>query len=189
MTWFSLPKRQANNTAAFFDADGASRWLSTQPQANAALMVAELLRQIEALNGFSIPARERFKILEVLRKSVFSASGESSRRYENKPLPLLPAEQLAFETARRLWRAFALAYLHCLRACLDGDRALLAHSARVAHRVLASAIWLAANWPQSSGPRCTPFLRPPSNSMCNVLLLRIACSVKRLNPPFVASIA
>ena len=138
MTWFSLPKRQANNTAAFFDADGASRWLSTQPQANAALMVAELLRQIEALNGFSIPARERFKILEVLRKSVFSASGESSRRYENKPLPLLPAEQLAFETARRLWRAFALAYLHCLRACLDGDRALLAHSARVAHRVLAS---------------------------------------------------
>ena len=138
MTWFSLPKMQSVNAAAFSDADGASRWLSRQPQANAAIMVAELLTQIEALNSFSIPARERFKILEVLRKPVFSASGESSRRYENKPLPLLPAEQLVFETVRNLWRAFALAYLHCLRACLDGDRALLAHSGRVAHRVLAS---------------------------------------------------
>ena len=138
MTWFSLPKVQSVNAAAFSDADGASRWLSQQPQANAGVMVAELLRQIEALNSFSIPARERFKILEVLRKPVFSASGESSRRYENKPLPLLPAEQLVFETVRNLWRAFALAYLHCLRACLDGDRALLAHSGRVAHRVLAS---------------------------------------------------
>jgi hypothetical protein len=41
MTWFTLPKTQADNSAAFFDSDSAARWLTGQPQANAPAMLAE----------------------------------------------------------------------------------------------------------------------------------------------------
>jgi hypothetical protein len=137
MTWFTLPKTQADNSAAFSDSDSAVRWLAGQPQANAPAMLAELVKQIQALNGFDMAPRERFKTLEVLRSTLFAVSGEGQRRYEYKPLPLLPAEQAALASALKLWRAAAVAYLHCLRACLEGDASIVADSARVAHRILA----------------------------------------------------
>ncbi|MFZ4535952.1 hypothetical protein [Propionivibrio sp.] len=136
MTWFSLPITQADNKAAFYDSTSATRWLAGQPQANAPAMLAELVTQIQAFNGCGTSPRERFKTLEVLRKTLFAVSGECQRRYENKALPLLPAEQLALDMSRQLWRACRVAYLHCLRACLDGDPSIAEHSAKVAHRVL-----------------------------------------------------
>lgn len=136
MTWFSLPSIQAENKAAFFDSDSAARWLAGQPQANAPAMLAELVTQIQAFNCCIADPRERFKILEVLRKTCFAVSGECQRRYENKSLPLLPADQAVLDAALQLWRAYAVAYLHCLRACLEGDPSIAAYSARVAHRVL-----------------------------------------------------
>lgn len=136
MTWFSLPSIQAENKAAFFDSDSAAVWLAGQPQANAPAMLAELVTQIQAFNCYITAPRERFKTLEVLRKTCFAVSGECQRRYENKPLPLLPADQAVLEAALQLWRACAVAYLHCLSACLDGDPSIAPYSARVAHRVL-----------------------------------------------------
>lgn len=137
MTWFTLPKTQADNSATFFDSKSAALWLTRQPQANAPAMLAELVRQIEALNNFDMAPRERFKTLEVLRSTVFAVSAIGQRRYEYKPLPLLPAEQAALSSALKLWRAAAVAYLHCLRACLEGSASIVADSARVAHRILA----------------------------------------------------
>lgn len=136
MTWFSLPSIQAENKAAFFDSDSAARWLAGQPQANAPAMLAELVTQIQAFNCHNAAPRDRFKTLEVLRKTCFAVSGECQRRYENKPLPLLPADQTVLDAALQLWRAYAVAYLHCLSACVDGDPSIAAYSARVAHRVL-----------------------------------------------------
>jgi hypothetical protein len=136
MTWFSLPDTQNDNKGAFFDSESATRWLSGQPRANAAVMLAALVEQIEAFNGFRVAPRERYRTLEVLRKTVFAVSGECQRRYENKLLPLLAAEQSALSMVRRLWRGCATAYLHCLRACLDGDASITPRSAKVAHRAL-----------------------------------------------------
>jgi hypothetical protein len=136
MTWFSLPSVQAENKAAFFDSDSAAVWLAGQPQANAPAMLTELVAQIQAFNCYITAPRDRFKTLEVLRKTLFAVSGECQRRYENKPLPLLPAEQVLLDTALQLWRASAVSYLHCLSACLDGDPSISTYSARVAHRVL-----------------------------------------------------
>ncbi|WP_263768419.1 hypothetical protein [Propionivibrio soli] len=136
MTWFSLPETQAENRGAFSDSVSAARWLAEQPQANAPAMLNALATQIHALDTLSMPPRERYKTLEVLRKSAFAVSRECQRRYEGKPLPLLSQEKLVFEAARRLWRAYAVAYLHCLRACLDRDPAVVRYSARMAHRVL-----------------------------------------------------
>lgn len=137
MTWFSLPVTQVTNKAAFFDADSALTWLSGQPQANAPVMHAELARQIQALNGFRLPPQVRFKTLEALRKTIFAVDGECQRRFENRPLPLSEAEQSALDTSRRLWHACAVAYLHCVRACLDGDQAALELKVTATHRAMA----------------------------------------------------
>ena len=136
MTWFSLPITQTGNKAAFADAASAAAWLAQQPQANAAAMQSGLLGQIHALNAYSMAPRERFKILEELRKAIFTVDGECRRRYENRPVPLWSSEQVALDTARHLWRACAIAYLHCLRGCLDGDPGVAEHKAKIAHRAL-----------------------------------------------------
>lgn len=136
MTWFTLPDTQADNRAAFFDSDSATRWLAGQPQANVPAMLAGLLTQIETFNGYGAAPDQRFQAMEALRKTLFAVSAQGQRRYEHKPLPLLPAEEAAFASARRLWRASAVAYLHCLRACLEQHPAIAAESAPVTHRVL-----------------------------------------------------
>lgn len=136
MTWFSLPETQTVNRAAFHDAAGAAAWLAGQPQANVTAMLDALVAQLSAFNTFTVPPRERFKVLEVLRKAVFAVSGECQRRFDGKPLPLLPAEQAALDGARLLWRACRLGYLHCLRACLDRDETLLSRADKVAHRAI-----------------------------------------------------
>jgi hypothetical protein len=38
---------------------------------------------------------------------------------------------------RGLWRSCAVAYLHCLQACLDGDASIAGYAVKVAHRALA----------------------------------------------------
>lgn len=136
MTWFSLPVTQPECKAAFSDAAGASAWLAQQPLANAAGMQAELSRQILALNGCRIAPRERFKTLDALRKALFTVDVESQRRFENRPIPLWSSEQAALDASRRLWRSYAVGYLHCLRACLDGDPEVAELRAKIAHRAL-----------------------------------------------------
>jgi hypothetical protein len=137
MSFFPLPGTDARNEVLFADARSAADWLAAQPQANAPLMLAALSRAVEALNRHTLPARQRTKTLEVLRSAVFAASSECQRRYENKPLPLLAAENDAFLAARGLWRACRTGYMHCLDACLQGEPEVEAYAAQVAHRALA----------------------------------------------------
>ncbi|MDQ5960297.1 MAG: cyclic-di-GMP-binding protein [Pseudomonadota bacterium] len=138
MTWFSLPAMRADKPPAFADMAACTDWLNTQPLANAPLMQEVLATQLDSLNGWQISPRERYKILETLRKAVVAIETESIKRYEYRPLPLLPIEQKAFDASCRIWRGLAIGYLHCLRACLDGDSALAEHRAKIAHRTLVS---------------------------------------------------
>ena len=137
MTWFSLPSVQPNNKAAFSSARSATNWLAAQPQANSLVMLGEFLTQIRAFNTCDVRPAERFKTMSVLRKALFAVSGDCQRRYENKPLPLLPAEYSVLDAVCALWHECTIAYLHCLRACLDGDSRMVLHSAKVAHRAMA----------------------------------------------------
>jgi hypothetical protein len=132
-----LPQTRTENASAFFDANSAVEWLGRQPQANASAMLTGLLGQIQAYNSYQTPPRQRFKTLEALRKTIFAVSAECQRRYENKPLPLLPAEQLMLDAVRGLWRNCAVAYLHCLQACLEGDSSAAGYGVKAAHRALA----------------------------------------------------
>ena len=137
MTWFSLPETNESNTADFSDSASAVRGLATQPQANASAMLVALVYQIKAYNCFTTSPRERFRTLEALRKTVFAVSGECQKRYENKPLPLLPVEQASLASACQLWQSLSVGYLHCLRACLDQNPSVTSNNALIAHRVLA----------------------------------------------------
>lgn len=138
MTWFALPPTSSDNPPRFVDMNGCNAWLAAQPLANAPLMQDELCGQLTALNGSPLSARERFKILETLRKPVFAIEAESSKRYDGRPLPLTPVERRTLAQSCRLWRELATGYLHCLRACLDGDATLGEHRAKIAHRALTS---------------------------------------------------
>lgn len=138
MTWFSLPAIRADKPPSFADMAACNDWLATQPLANAPLMQGTLAEQLESLNGWAIPPRERFKILETLRKAVFAIETESIKRYEYRPLPLAPVEQKVLDASCRIWRGLAVGYLHCLRACLDGDTSLVEHQAKISHRVFSA---------------------------------------------------
>ena len=136
MTWFTLPPLEAGQNAAFLDSRSASTWLARQPQANAPAMLAEFVIQIQAFNRCRVAPDERFRTLTVLRSALFAASNDCQRRYENKPLPLLRTEKDLQDSLRALWRACAVSYLHCLRACLEGESSISPHGAKVAHRAL-----------------------------------------------------
>ena len=136
MTWFTLPPPQAGHKAAFLDSRSAATWLAGQPQANAPVMLGELLAQLRAFNSCRVPPDERFKTLTVLRNALFAVTGECQRRYETKPLPLLPAETSLRDAVCALWRACTISHLYCLRACLEGDVSIAPYAAKVAHRTL-----------------------------------------------------
>jgi len=153
MTWFNLPLTQdppaaAGDTAGavIVDAASASAWLARQPQANVPALQTALLQVLEAMNGWRLPAQNRFEALEALRETLFAVDGECRRRFERKPLPLAEAEQAVFDAARRLWHAAATGYLHCLRSAVDASTAgssseperLAQFAAGVAHRALVS---------------------------------------------------
>jgi len=138
MTWFSLPPLRAGANPPFVDKAGCEAWLATQPLANAVQMQGALADCLESLNASALPARERYRILEILRRPLSAIEEESSKRYEYRPLPLLPAEQNAFDASCRLWREMATGYLHCLRACLDGDAGIADDAAKVCHRAISA---------------------------------------------------
>ena len=93
MTGFPLPATDAGKPPVFADLAGCNDWLAAQPLVNAPLMQEVLADQLDRLNGCAIAARERFKIVETLRKAVFAIETESIKRYEYRPLPLSPVEQ------------------------------------------------------------------------------------------------
>lgn len=136
MTWFTLPEMRSDTPPAFLTLDGCNEWLAAQPLANAPLMQELLATQLNLLNVSPLPARERYKILETLRKPAFAIETEAIKRYESRPLPLSAIEHKAFTGSCRLWRSLATGYLHCLRASLDKDESLADRYAKVVHRVL-----------------------------------------------------
>lgn len=151
MTWFNLPLTQdppvaTGDGAVIVDAASAGAWLARQPQANVPALQTALLQVLEAMNGWRLPAQQRFAALEALRETLFAVDGECRRRFERKPLPLAASEQAVFAAAHRLWHAAATGYLHCLRSVFDAiaagngaERERLAPFATcVAHRALVS---------------------------------------------------
>jgi len=139
---FTLPPLDGDQPPAFTDAAGCKVWLERAPQANAVQMQALLLRQINLLNRFQIPATERLAILELLRPPVHASQEEVAKRFSGRPLPLAPPEQAAFESCRTLWNALGAGYMRCLESSLNKDSISRDRAVRSAQRALATLAML-----------------------------------------------
>lgn len=137
---FALPPTATDQPPAFTSAEQCGAWLETLTRTNAVQVQAQLLRQTNLLNRFSLPAAERLAILEQLRKPIMSCQDESARKFAGRPLPLSPPEQAAFDSSRALWHGLASGYLRCLEACLAGDNAIRPRTALVIERALAALL-------------------------------------------------
>ena len=102
---------------AFVTADACRQWLLATPLSNAVQASALMLRQINLLNRCKIEAFERLAILELLRKRLLQAQEEGSKRFTGKPLPLVPPEHAAFDSAQALWQALLKGY----GLCIEGE--------------------------------------------------------------------
>jgi cyclic-di-GMP-binding protein len=101
---------------AFVTAEECRQWLMTTPLSNAVQALAHMLRQLNLLNRTQLPAGERMAILEMLRKRLTQAQEEGAKRFIGKPLPLVPPEQAAFDSAQAVWQALLKGYGHCIEA-------------------------------------------------------------------------
>jgi hypothetical protein len=118
------------------DAQACAQWLAGLPLTNIPLARSEIARELDSLNRFPLPARERLKIVEQLRPPVAYLQDETAKKYLDKPLPLGPAEEAAWQDALGLWQSMGTAYLHCLRAWLEGDDTVAEYAALIAQRCL-----------------------------------------------------
>jgi hypothetical protein len=142
---FALPPTATDQPPAFLDAAQCRAWLEGQPQANAVQVQAQLLRQINLLNRYTLPATERLAILELLRQPITACQDESTRKFAGRPLPLSPPEQAAFDSNRALWHGLASGYLRCLEACLAGDASVRPRTALIIERALAALLAVQAD--------------------------------------------
>jgi len=101
---------------AFVTADECRQWMAVTPLGNPIQALAHLLRQLNLLNRRNIDPNERLAILEVLRRPLLLAQEEGARRFVGKPLPLVPPEQAAFDSAQALWHALLSGYGRCIEA-------------------------------------------------------------------------
>ena len=111
MPILSLPDSDASLTSSLRDAAEARIWLANQPQTQPLRLLRALLKEVRAVDTcVNVPAT-RLELLDALRPAIIQAQEGAHIRYSHKPLPLLQDEHDAFELARDLWHAFAVAYL------------------------------------------------------------------------------
>jgi hypothetical protein len=123
---------------AFTSAAECAKWLSSAPT-NDTLNAATLLtRQLALLQSFRLAGAERLSILETLRPAIAPVQDELARKFSGKPLPLAPAEQMAFDACRALWHALSSAYLRCYENLISGDATLKPRTALILQRALAA---------------------------------------------------
>ena len=103
----------------FTDAVSCQAWISGIATTNARQAQALLLRQMNLLNRYDMPAETRFQVLERLREPIYAVHYECSIRFTARPLPLAPPEQAALDTCQALWLALEIGYLHCLQSFID----------------------------------------------------------------------
>jgi hypothetical protein len=124
---YPLPELDVTDRPLFVTATAAKEWATTLPLANPGEVQQLLIKEIEHLNRYPVPARERLAILDTLRKAVSFAQEEAGKRYIGKALPLIPGEQHWLTMTQRLRRACLTGTVHCLEEALaSNDRTFAA---------------------------------------------------------------
>ena len=116
MSNFDLPVTGTDADLEFRDSASCSAWLQTLPLINVGPSQGRLLGALEELNGFTLAATERLKILEILREPVVFVQAEHSKKFSGKAVPLARQEREIFHNVCALWDALGTGYRHCLQA-------------------------------------------------------------------------
>ena len=135
-----LPTTTHEQPPAFASADECNVWLEKQAPDSPVQLQAALLRQLNLLNRFHLPAGERLAIMERLRGPVLATQEENAKRFAGKPLPLASSEAATFDTCQSIWNALATGYLHCLAACASQEPGLREQASLAAQRALAALV-------------------------------------------------
>lgn len=114
-----LPQLTDEQPPQTMDAASCRHWLSSLTGSSARQMQPLLLRQLNLLNRYQLPASERYQVLELLHSQVHAGRYECAVRFTFRPMPLAPPEQAAFDTEVALWQALYIGYLHCLQEFID----------------------------------------------------------------------
>ncbi len=116
-----LPALTSEQAPQFTTLVACKQWLAGIAITNAPLAQAQLLRQLDLLNRYALPAEERLQIVEYLRSPCYFVHGECAKRFaaQRPALPLGTVEQAAFDASQALWRTLETGFLHCLQSLLD----------------------------------------------------------------------
>lgn len=133
---FDLPTTGTEQSPAFLNAITCQDWLVTVPLANAVQAQAMFLRQLNLLHRFTLPAAERFAILETLRGPLSDVQDDAVKKFASKPLPFAPHEQAALDSTLSVWHMLALGYLRCFEAQCTGDSGVFSMTGLLAQRTL-----------------------------------------------------
>lgn len=133
-----LPSTGTEQPPAFSDPLQCSAWAKTLPMSNPVQVHAQLLRQLQLLDRYTVTPELRLTLLETLRETVYFAQGEIARKFTGRPLPLAPPEQAAYDAAHRLWQAVLSGYTRCIDACLAADTPLRRQAGMICQRALAT---------------------------------------------------
>ena len=135
-SYFDLPETHTEFPPAFLTVSACSDWLVLVPLANPAQAQVMLLRQLNLLHRYTLANSARLKLLETMRQTVIEVQRDVAKKFANRPLPLNPTEQAAFDGTLAVWQALLGGYLRLLDAVAAGDTTIIEQGALIAQRSL-----------------------------------------------------
>jgi len=141
----SVPNRTAPKNGSFNSkAASVNEWINRLPMANIGETTRLLFEALTDLNQQDIPAQQRFRALEMLRKPVQFVTDHMKKHFVAQPLPLAPRNLKVARLCRELTHTLATGYKVIVMEQIAGigrsDRKLLITAIHRATRLLSSAL-------------------------------------------------
>ena len=141
----SVPNRTAPKNGSFNSkAAGVKQWINRLPMANIGATTRLLFEALIDLNQQDIPAQQRFKALEMLRKPVQFVTGHMQKHFVGQPLPLaarnLKVARLSREVTHSLATGYKVLVMEQLAGIGRGDRKLLVTAIHRATKLLGAVL-------------------------------------------------
>ncbi len=135
-THFALPQETDDPDLVVRDARSCKDWLAKLPLLNVEISHTELTQALQRLNRQRMPAKERLKVLELLREPVSLVQEQMARRYLARPVPLAADLQHQERRGELLWRELVIGYRRVLASAMEGDAGAAEHGSFAAQRIL-----------------------------------------------------
>ena len=141
----SVPNRTAPKNGSFNSkAASVKEWIDRLPMANIGATTRLLFEALTDLNYQDIPAQQRFKALELLRKPVEFVTDHMKKHFLGQPLPLADKNLKVARLSREITHSMATGYKVLVMEQLAGigrsDRKLLITSIHRATKLLGSVL-------------------------------------------------